>query len=447
MVYVAILLLSAFLGIAPELSIFSNLERFNGIENQIYLFLYLYLASRLLDRPLWRDVIFTSLMLIALLINIDTLVNHGTDIATGYGSLFGSKNYLAGFNFSVFIISVFLYLNHREQIWVKVSLAIGVLALFVALITFTRAPLLGFFLAFAIWLIRFGYTSWRHQKWFISAMLIMGLMGIGFVLKFSDHLLRPHNLRSRLDMWQISLQGFQESPFIGVGPENFGYLFDKYHPGQYALQDEQWIDNAHNILFNTRSESGLLGITAFFIMVFILFQYAFRKAKQQPVYQVMLLTLIMIYIEQLFILNSISQNIPQILIITCFSKEIPTINMRCVKSKLLIKPIKLIFGLIIAFVVYKTILLETYRHYQFATIYRSLPKNLSATHDDLLEYFNHPPIRRTYLVQKMAVDLVKMEASAQTPKHSILNYKNLIVSELNKIIQSNPRHIRTQVIL
>src|SRR5688572_19176216 len=48
--YITILLLASFSGIAPYLSFFSNIERFNGVENQVYLYLYLYLASRLLNK-------------------------------------------------------------------------------------------------------------------------------------------------------------------------------------------------------------------------------------------------------------------------------------------------------------------------------------------------------------------------------------------------------------
>ena len=447
--YIMIFLLSSFTGISPYLSFFSNIERFNGVENQVYLYAYLYLSLRLLNKIQWWEILFGNLVFISLLINLDTLIKHGTDIVTGYGSLFGSKNYLAGFNFSIFMISIFLYLNHRGKNWAKVSLAVGALAFLVALITFTRAPLLGFLLSFGFWLMCFGYRSWRHSKWFLPAILTISLLSIGFIWKFSDNLLHTLNLRSRLDMWQISLQALQESPLLGVGPENFGYLFDKYHPGQYALQNEQWIDNAHNILFNTLSESGILGILSFLVMVFLLFQWAFQHAKAHIASQVLLLTLMMIYIEQFFILNSISQNIPQLLITAYFVKDLPTIQVISIERKLFVNIIRVIICVMISFILYKSVIHETYKHYQFAIVYvyRNIPNNLSATYNHLHEYFDHPPIRSTYLVHKIAVDLMQMKFSDQIPKYSILMYKDFIVNQLHKAIQLNPKNIRTQVIL
>jgi O-antigen ligase len=445
--YIIILFLASCLGIAPYLSFFSNIERFNGLENQIYLFLYIYLLSRLLNQIQWWEIIFANLVFVSLLINLDTLIKHGTDIATGYGSLFGSKNYLAGFNFSVFMISVFLYLSHREKMWAKASLAVGTLAVLVALITFTRAPLLGFALAFGLWLICFGYPSWRHKKWLLQTILAVSLIGIRLIWQFSDNLLQIHNLRSRLDMWQISLQGLQEFPLLGVGPENFGYLFDKYHPGQYALQREQWIDNAHNILFNTLSESGILGVLSLLVMVLLLFQRAFQHSKGQIATQALMLALMMIYIEQLFILNPLSQNIPQFLIIAYFAKGLPVTQIVTIEKKLFVNIGKLMICLAITLISYKFVLLETYKHYQFAVIYRNLPNHLSTTYSYLQAYFDYPPIRSTYLVHKMATDLIQMKFSDPIPQQDISMYKNLVIDQLNKHIQLNPKNIRSQVIL
>ncbi|ETW95204.1 MAG: hypothetical protein ETSY1_31595 [Candidatus Entotheonella factor] len=445
--YISVITLSAYTGIALDLSIFSNIERFNGVEGQIYLFFYIYLTSRLLDKRQWWRIIFGSLILISIWINIDALVKHGTDIATGYGSLFGSKNYLAGFNFSVFVISIFLYLTPRESIYSKAFLVIGVLALLVALITFTRAPLLGFSLAVGFWFVSFGAQSFQHHKWFIPALIIMSLIGIGFILKFSDNLLHTQNMQTRLDMWQISLQGFQEAPLLGVGPENFGYLFDKYHPGQYVSQDEQWIDNAHNMLFNILSETGLIGLLSFSVSVFILFQCAYRQCQKHDADQPLFVTLIMLYIEQLFTLNPISQNIPQCLIIAYFTKSLPAIQLLYIKSKLLINLTRGITCFVIVATLYTTIVLETYKHYRFSSIYTDNPKYLSKTYDALLQYFNDPPMRDTYLTQKIATDFIKMKLPNQVPKRSISLYKKLIIDQLRKSIATNPKNIRTQVIL
>ena len=278
-------------------------------------------------------------------------------------------------------------------------------------------------------------------------MLILMLVGIGFVLKFSDHLLHTHNMRSRLDMWKISLQGFRESPLLGVGPENFGYLFDKYHPGQYAIQGEQWIDNAHNIVFNTLSESGIIGVLSFFVMVFILFQCAYRQSQKRYESQVLLLALTMLYIEQLFILNPISQNIPQFLIIAYFSRELPSIQIANIKNKLLIYLGMSFICLVISVILYTGVIRETYKHYQFSMIYRGFPQTLPTTSAYLDRFFEHPPIRYTYLVQKMATDLVAMALPEQLSKQAILKYQNLIIHQLSKSIASNPKNIRTQVIL
>jgi Flp pilus assembly protein TadD len=77
----------------------------------------------------------------------------------------------------------------------------------------------------------------------------------------------------RLAAWQIGLKAVEAKPLLGYGPENFAVGFDKYYnPSIPNLsRDMAWYDKAHNIIIQTGSDAGILGILAYLFLFVILF--------------------------------------------------------------------------------------------------------------------------------------------------------------------------------
>jgi pentatricopeptide repeat protein len=60
----------------------------------------------------------------------------------------------------------------------------------------------------------------------------------------------------------MSLQGFQEHPIFGWGPENYNILFNKYYnPELYPV--ESWFDRSHNAFLDVLVNTGLVGFSTY----------------------------------------------------------------------------------------------------------------------------------------------------------------------------------------
>ena len=74
-----------------------------------------------------------------------------------------------------------------------------------------------------------------------------------------------------------------EKPVLGYGPENFSVGFDKFYDPSipYLNQDwGDWWDRAHNIILQTGSDAGFLGIATYLALFIILF-WQLQKTKSK----------------------------------------------------------------------------------------------------------------------------------------------------------------------
>lgn len=72
-----------------------------------------------------------------------------------------------------------------------------------------------------------------------------------------------NTIAARIDLWSAAWRIFKDSPLTGAGPDSFRLLFLDTLPHKSLLIYEMTgIGRAHNILFNTAAEQGLLGLAA-----------------------------------------------------------------------------------------------------------------------------------------------------------------------------------------
>lgn len=96
---------------------------------------------------------------------------------------------------------------------------------------------------------------------------------------------------SRLSAWKVSWQSFLNRPILGYGPENFQIAFDRhYDPSLPRLQNnpsssDSWWDRPHNIILNTLSDAGIIGLTCYVLLFSTLFfqLYTLRKSEHNIV--------------------------------------------------------------------------------------------------------------------------------------------------------------------
>ena len=86
--------------------------------------------------------------------------------------------------------------------------------------------------------------------------------------KFTEISLTNVTVKTRLLAWQVSLLGFLDRPILGVGPENFNYIFNKHYDPRFLKFGgggigETWFDKPHNAFIEILTEAGIIGGLAY----------------------------------------------------------------------------------------------------------------------------------------------------------------------------------------
>ncbi|MCX5751934.1 MAG: O-antigen ligase family protein [Candidatus Saganbacteria bacterium] len=80
---------------------------------------------------------------------------------------------------------------------------------------------------------------------------------------------------TRLWMAQTAWNMFKSHPIVGVGPGNYGFLYNSYKPLNSPLKD--YIEKTHNVYLQILAENGLPGFLLFMGLVTFLLLQSFKK--------------------------------------------------------------------------------------------------------------------------------------------------------------------------
>ena len=103
--------------------------------------------------------------------------------------------------------------------------------------------------------------------------------------RFSHISFEEATIQTRLLTWQAAFKGFWDRPILGVGPENFNYLFNAHYNPRLLMYGgssfaETWQDKPHNAFIEILAETGIIGGLAYIsIWLFVVF-YLFRIFKR-----------------------------------------------------------------------------------------------------------------------------------------------------------------------
>ena len=181
---------------------------------------------------------------------------------------------------------------------------LGVILIFQAFIfwqTQTRGAILGLAAGIFVLLILSLFTSLPNKYKKISGgvlvliilapILLFALKDASFV-KNDDTLRRLSTIsygdittQSRVLTWEASWKGLSETPktfLIGYGPENYSIVFNKYFPSAIFRDNgsQIWFDRAHNIVFDIAVTSGVIGLSAFLLILILACIVLFKNFRQ-----------------------------------------------------------------------------------------------------------------------------------------------------------------------
>lgn len=333
--------IAAIAGVNFTRSFWSNFERADGILFLIYLFVYfnilIFNTKKLKDwHWLFRASIITSLAVIAYgLMQHFGLVSAISTTGARISSTLGNPSYLASYLLINFFFSLYLILNDKNLYWRLVYVLSLFLNFVVIYLTQTRGALIGLLGGLALLAI---LTIWRVGDNKIIKKASLGLLAVIilfvssiFIFKNSDFIQQNDTLRrivsisfndyttqTRLAAWGASLEAFKEKPIFGWGPENYGYAFSKYFPPEIYVNSGSriWFDKAHSVFFEYLVTTGILGLLAYFGLLFLIIYYLFKTKRVSRLNSNIFISLLVGYtFANMFVFDTLSTYILFILIL------------------------------------------------------------------------------------------------------------------------------------
>jgi len=168
----------------------------------------------------------------------------------------------------------------------KKSMYFLLFLLFTALIvTFSRAPYVGMIIATLIlFFISSRYNFLLTLSIFIKFSLIVGsgILFLSFAIRknilliileryFSIQIMHDISTFERATMIITQLNIFKKFPILGVGLGNFGFYYNKFKPdwGYAVAESGKSFFPSQNIYGEIMAETGILGITSFFLVLLL----------------------------------------------------------------------------------------------------------------------------------------------------------------------------------
>lgn len=320
------------LGMNPAKAFWSNFERMDGWITLIHAFMFFLVTSSIFTADkLWRKWWLTFLAVSAWLCAYGFLqLAHVLQVHQGGARLdatFGNSDYLACYMLFAIAVSIWqaFEAKGKEFTWLRYLLIVlTVLEVIVLFQTQTRGAVLGFIGAVlfgsVLWMIESGKKGRKYAAATIAGLVIIcGGVFLARESSFVQHdatLSRLVNIsisdpetHTRLVIWHMALQGFQERPVLGWGQEGFNYVFNKYYePILYG--QEPWFDRAHNMYLDWLLAGGapaLLLFLAFSAMASL----ALYRSKVSRAERILLLSALAAYAFQgLFVFDNLFSYIP-----------------------------------------------------------------------------------------------------------------------------------------
>ena len=89
---------------------------------------------------------------------------------------------------------------------------------------------------------------------------------------------------ARVIVWDVSLDSFAQKPLLGWGPENFNQAFERNFDNRIFEEKnlgEIWFERAHNVFLDTLVTTGILGLLSFILLgaLYLLVIYRAHKKK------------------------------------------------------------------------------------------------------------------------------------------------------------------------
>ncbi len=322
--FIAVLFLTALVGVNFERSFWSVFERMVGLLTFLHLFaFYVVLASVFQERKYWERILSVSIF-VAILISLYTLTFN--DPIHQSGGTLGNSSFLASYIiFNIFFAAILLV--WKRGLWripLGLALALFIFLLFFNPVVITKGAVSSFLIGAVLFAAGFLFFSQNKilKKLSPAFLILMILLGV-FIVKNFHFKDRPFSLleipdRSRQIVWQMGFEAWQERFWLGWGWENFNVPFAKYYKSELPFTGDAWYDRVHNVVLDTGVAGGIIGLLSYLSIFGVAIFGLFKKlssnvTRSDPVTVVVslaLITLLIVYfLQNIWVFDMISSYI------------------------------------------------------------------------------------------------------------------------------------------
>ncbi len=322
-IFLGILILTSITGVNFARSFWSVFERMTGLLTFFHLFVfYIVLTSVFKERKYWERILTVSILACVL---ISFLVLTSEDPVTRGGGTLGNSSFFSAYLlFNIFFTIILLVIKvDFWRIFYGISLILFLFALFFNQGGFTKGAVSAFMVGIFIlifgslmfYLLSSGKKTSKNIAFFLIILLILGTLGF-FQLDFTKEKIakvwQSSSIQSRLVVWKMGWEGWQERPWLGWGLENFNIPFAKYFDPALPLTQDIWYDRVHNIILDTGVTSGIVGLLSYLsifgVAIFELFKLLPKIVdKRNIVIPLGMIALLVVYfLQNIWVFDMIS---------------------------------------------------------------------------------------------------------------------------------------------
>lgn len=313
-VYFFVLSLSTIFGVNPSYSFWSKHERMTGLLMHLHLFGFFLVLSSTFNKEEFKKFFIVSILVAILsgLIGVSSV----KEAAMRGGGMIGNESFLGTYLLFNCFFALYLYFSSLDWKRKFGLISFIFLTLFLLLTgiklegqTFLNSLFLIFYksgaraakislyggigLLFLFWMIT---QRKKIFKFLGFSILLFSLILISFAFysimfqpdSFFRHLIEKEigSFSGRFYVWEIAQKGFLEKPLLGWGPENFEFIFQKHFNPCFGVGDcgaDIWYDRAHNVIFDTLVNTGILGLFSYFLLFFSIFYLLWKNFLRKKI--------------------------------------------------------------------------------------------------------------------------------------------------------------------
>lgn len=292
--FLAVMFVANMHGESPHDSFWSNFERMDGYVTLVHVFLYLVVMGSVFTTEKMWSRYFNATLIAASLLSLHAFGQISGLIVHRYGGFrvdatLGNATYMAIYMFFHTFIAGYMFLHAKTNGRKYTYGALALIFAYMLLQTATRGTMIGLVFGIVIavlYIALFTKESQGIRKAALGVFLAVLLLVGGFAAVRNTQFVQNNPTLTRLasislsegtnrfNIWGMAFQGVKERPLLGWGQSNYNYVFNKYYRPELH-GGEAWFDRVHNIVMDWLIAGGVLGLIAYFSVLFSALYYLF----------------------------------------------------------------------------------------------------------------------------------------------------------------------------